>query len=177
MSERLYLQTYLRDHYAAATGGLELARRIARENSANPIGHTMAEIAEAIEDEVTLLRAILKELEISPSRLKGAGVWMAEKMGRLKLNNEVVRYSHLSRLVELEGALSGVQAKEALWRTLLLAREHHPELEKFDLEALLEQAGLQRRRLRELHHDAALIVLRKDRTHPHPEFDERPPAS
>lgn len=167
MSEKRYLETYLQDHYAAATAGLSLARRIASQNTANPVGQKVSELADEIEDETTVLRNILRALDISPSLVKGASARVAEKLGRLKLNNEVVRYSPLSRVLELEGLQSGVRAKQCLWRALLLACDHHPELEPFPLTELRDRADHQLELLQALHHDAVIVLIRHDRTLPH----------
>lgn len=167
MSEKRYLETYLQDHYAAATAGVSLARRIASQNTANPVGQKVSELAEEIEDEATVLRNILRALDISPSLVKGASARVAEKLGRLKLNNEVVRYSPLSRVLELEGLQSGVRAKQCLWRALLLACDHHPELEPFPLTELRDRADHQLELLQALHHDAVIVLIRHDRTLPH----------
>ena len=176
MSEKRYLETYLQDHYAAATAGVSLARRIASQNTANPVGQKVSELAEEIEDEATVLRNILRALDISPSLVKGASARVAEKLGRLKLNNEVVRYSPLSRVLELEGLQSGVRAKQCLWRALLLACDHHPELQNFPLAELRDQADIQLERLQALHHDATIVMIRHDRTHPHDEDRPSPSA-
>ena len=174
MSEKHYLETYLQDHLAAATAGLELAKRLAAQNGGNPIGHQVGEIVEQIEEEATVLRNVLRTLDISPSRTKAAGAWVAERLGRLKLNNELVRYSPLSRVLELEGLQGGVRAKQCLWRALLLASDEHPELQKFPLAELRDTADEQLERLQALHHDAALVMIRYDNSHPHPENEDRP---
>ena len=94
---------YLNDHLAGATLGLELARRTARENEGNTLGTFLADaLVPEIEEDRHTLQRLIDELGFAPSRPKLAAAWLAEKLGRLKLNGELTRYSPLSRLLELE---------------------------------------------------------------------------
>ena len=56
-----------------------------------------------IEEDVDALRDLMARLGVKPDRVKEAMGWTAEKLGRLKLNGQLLGYSPLSRLVELEG--------------------------------------------------------------------------
>ena len=44
--------------------------------------------------------------------------WTGEKLGRLKLNGQLLGYSPLSRLIELEGLMLGIAGKLAMWIAL-----------------------------------------------------------
>lgn len=46
------------------------------------------------------------------------GTWLLEKVGRLKFNDSLVRYSDLSRLLELETLAALAQERIALWDNL-----------------------------------------------------------
>jgi hypothetical protein len=152
-----YLPIYLNDHLAGATLGVELARRTARENAGSELGLFLADdlLPEIVEDRRTL-RELMRALEIRASRPKVAGAWVAEKVGRLKPNGETTRYSPLSRLVELEGLASGIEAKRAMWLALAAIRDRDERLRNFDFDALTERAGSQRDRL-ERHRLAAAV--------------------
>ena len=50
--------------------------------------------------------------------LKDTGAWVAEKLGRLKLNDTLVTYSLLSRVIELESLTAGAYARVMLWDNL-----------------------------------------------------------
>ena len=61
---------------------------------------------------------------MSKSTLKTAGAKVAEKIGRLKPNDQLTGYSPLSRVLELEGLRSGVQGKLGLWDSLAQIAPH-----------------------------------------------------
>jgi hypothetical protein len=149
------LSIYLNDHLAAATAGVELARRTAASNRSTPYGRALATLAEEIETDRRALLEIMERLSVGPDRLKVALLWGAEKLGRLKLNGEIFRYSPLSRLEELEGLSVGVEGKLALWQTLRQTYGGDPRLRGIDLDELIKRARAQRRRLERQHKRAA----------------------
>ena len=85
--------------------------------------------------------------------------WTAEKAGRLKLNGQLLGYSPLSRLVELEGLSLGVTGKLCLWLGLRAAYQDDPRLTGFDLEGLAKRARDQRQRLERVRRKAAVEAL------------------
>ena len=102
------LAIYLNDHFAGATLGLELLRRVARENVGSLLGTFLAEeLVPEIEQDRETLRRLMRQIGVPQSHPKIAAVWVAEKLGRLKLNGSFTRYSPLSRLLELEGLAVG----------------------------------------------------------------------
>jgi hypothetical protein len=151
------LRTYLQDHHAGATGGLELARRAAASNEDHASGPELAILAEEIEEDREVLERVMKELEIDPHTIKDGIAWVAEKLGRLKPNNRLVGYSPLSRVVELEGLVLGVTGKTALWEALQSAVG--TGIEGVDFEALGVRARDQRTRLERLRREAAAEAL------------------
>jgi hypothetical protein len=151
------LRTYLQDHHAGATGGVELARRAAASNEDHPSGGELAAIAEEIEEDRDVLERVMEELEIGPSSVKDGVAWTAEKVGRLKPNNRLIGYSPLSRVVELEGLLLGVSGKLALWEALQAAVG--AQIEGVDFRALALRAQEQRTRLERLRREAAAEAL------------------
>ena len=62
----------------------------------------------------------MDRLGVRKDPLKPAAAWMAEKLGRLKLNGQLSGYSPLSRVVELEGLHIGITGKLELWKALEL---------------------------------------------------------
>lgn len=117
--DRRLLRIYLGDHLAGATGGLELARRCLSSNRGTELGNFLEErlIPEMEEDRETLLD-VMDRLGISEQPWRTAVGWMAEKVGRVKLNGYVLSYSPLSRVIELEGLQSGTRARLSLWQAL-----------------------------------------------------------
>jgi hypothetical protein len=138
---------YLNDHLAGATAGLELARRALKENRENEYGRFLATLAEEIAQDRRTLIELMERLLIPRSKLKVPAAWALEKVGRLKLNGRIRGYSPLSRLIELEGLAAGIEAKRAMWLTLLQIRPHDERLNDVDLESLVARAEDQRQRL------------------------------
>jgi hypothetical protein len=114
-----YLATYLNDHLAGSTSGVELVRRAARENEGSELGAFLASLASEIEQDRETLKEIMAALGVGEDRLKVAAGWLMEKLGRLKPNAQLTGYSPLSPLVELEGLALGITGKLAMWRALL----------------------------------------------------------
>ena len=146
-----YLATYLNDHLAGATAGVELSRRAARENEGSEFGAFLSELAVEIAADRDTLEAIMGELGVKPDRAKVAAGWAVENVGRLKPNAQLRGYSPLSPLVELEGLLVGIQGKLAMWRALAEITDE-VGLDRARLEALAaraegQQADVERHRL------------------------------
>ena len=146
-----YLATYLNDHLFGATLGAELARRAARENEGSELGAFLDDLAREIEDDRETLLALMGELGVTADRAKVAAGWTAEKLGRLKPNAQLRGYSPLSPLVELEGLLTGVQGKLAMWRSLAEVAEslglERARFEELGARAEVQQADVERHRL------------------------------
>ena len=155
-----HLSTYLNDHLAGATAGLNLARRTASSNEGTPYGRVLAEVAEEIADDREALEEVMARLSVSRDRVKVAGAWAVEKLGRFKLNGSLLSYSPLSRLEEIEGLALGVEGKLSMWQSLKLTYGDDPRLRGVDLEALIERARSQRRRLERQRRRAAQEALR-----------------
>jgi predicted DNA-binding ribbon-helix-helix protein len=102
-----------------------------------------------------MLRGIMQDLGFGGDRLKNAGAWALEKAGRLKLNGELKSYSPLSRVVELEGLLTGITGKWGLWAALLEVAPHEPRLDAALLTRLRDRAEEQRATVEELREKAA----------------------
>ncbi len=141
-----YLATYLNDHVLGSTIGVELVRRAAGENEGSDLGAFLDGLAREIEEDRDALLAIMGELGVKPDQLKVAAGWTAEKLGRLKPNSQLLGYSPLSPLVELEGLLIGIQGKLAMWQALAEVAEQ-VGLDRARLEALSTRAERQQTEL------------------------------
>jgi hypothetical protein len=141
--DRKLLRIYLQDHLAGATGGLELARRTRGANEGSPYGEPLAKLADDIDADRRSLESIMDDLGFGGDRAKNLGFWVAEKAGRLKLNGSLTGYSPLSRMIEIEGLIAGVNAKRSLWLTLIDVSGAVPELDADRLRRLLERAEQQ----------------------------------
>jgi hypothetical protein len=148
--DRKLLRIYLQDHLAGATGGLELARRMRGSNEGTPYSEPLAKLADDIEADRRALESVMDDLGYGADRAKNIAVWVAEKAGRLKPNGQLTGYSPLSRMIEIEGLLTGVNGKRSLWLTLRELAETEPELDAARLGRLVERADDQLERLHEL---------------------------
>ena len=119
-------------------------RRVGRRRRAGPApgrrqpghastGRRSRQSRSQIEEDVDSLRDIMAALGVEEDRIKQAVAWAAEKVGRLKLNGQLLGYSPLSRLVELEGMMLGrhrqagaVGGAERELRRGPAARRHRP---------------------------------------------------
>jgi hypothetical protein len=156
-----YLAIYLNDHLAGATVGVELARRVHASNRRdNAFGEPLGRICKEIEEDRATLEQVIDRLGFSQSRVKPAGAWVAEKLGRLKLNGRLRGYSPLSRVLELEGLLIGITGKMALWETL--AGLGGVERIGIDFAQMTARAAEQRSAVDDLHRLAAAALAAGD---------------
>ncbi|MEP7115391.1 MAG: hypothetical protein ABI862_19165 [Ilumatobacteraceae bacterium] len=148
------LHIYLRDHEAAAAGGLRLAHRCWKSNRGTAYADELHRLATDVRADRDALRQICSDLGVRLSRLGRAVACAGVLMGRLKLNGRLFRYSPLSRVIELEALSSGVMAKRRLWESLLSTAETDRRL---DREALVRHAAEANEQLKAVGklHDAA----------------------
>lgn len=142
-----YLPIYLNDHLTGATVGVELVKRARGANKGTELGTFLDELCSEIVADREALLSLMRSLGVQPSRVKVVAGWTAEKLGRLKLNGEITKYSPLSRLVELEGLDAGIEAKRAMWAALQEIRNEDERLGGAPLDDLIERARSQRARL------------------------------
>lgn len=155
MPESALLAVYLNDHLAGATGGGELARRLAAAESG--WAPELSRIADEIAEDRAALLELMRRLEVKPSLYKPWLAWFGEKVARLKPNRRVVQRSPLSRLLELETMRIGVEGKAMGWRALRESGD--PRLPGDKLDGLLERAHRQSDELERLRLRAAAEVL------------------
>lgn len=159
MSQKL-LSIYLQDHLAGATAGAGLARRAAGSNrDSESYSAPLSELADKIDEDRDSLRALMDTLDVRADRVKQLAAWTGEKAGRLKFNGQVLGYSPLSRLEELELLTLGVTGKRALWQTLHLLARHEPRLSLQELERLIDRAEEQLETLEECRRSAVFDAL------------------
>jgi hypothetical protein len=149
---RKLLRIYVNDHRAASAGGVALAARTARNNHGTELSADLRWLHAQLVEDADALVAVAERLVIPENPFKRALARVGEAVGRLKLNGWIVGYSPLSRLLEVEMLLAGIDAKRSLWRALDAAAL--PELHDIDLDRLINRASEQRERLVP-HHDRA----------------------
>ena len=150
-----YLETYLQDHRAGAETGGDLANRLAEQNAGTPYEPFLVRTAREIEEDTAVLEDVMERCGVDRPALKIAGGKVAERLGRLKPNEQLSDYSPLSRVLELEGLLAGVQGKLALWDALLQIAPADERLDAAQIAACAARAEAQLAGLREHHAMAA----------------------
>jgi hypothetical protein len=157
MSNR-YLRIYLNDHLAGAVVGVELAKRIAGNNKGTDFYDELDALRADIQEDRDRLMKLMNQLDIPQNPVKPPAGWIAEKLGRLKLNGRLRGYSDLSRLVELEALSLGVEGKAGMWRTLKTSRSWNDGIDESWVDTMLARAQDQRERVETLRSRAAEIV-------------------
>ncbi|MDX1620927.1 MAG: hypothetical protein R3320_08050 [Nitriliruptorales bacterium] len=142
------LAIYLQDHHAGAQAGLALAKRAARNQRGTEAGRVLDDLAAEIEEDETALRKVRKAVGAPPNAVKDVGGKLAERVGRLKLNGQLLGSSPLSPVIELEGLLSGVKSKQHVWMVLRDATD--VDTAGVDPQQMIERAEDQLDRLHEL---------------------------
>ncbi len=157
------LGIYLNDHLAGATGGLELARRVAASHPGPAAGTLQRLVAEVAQDRAAL-EDIMAALSIPVRGYKVYAAWIGEKAARLKLNGYLLTRSPLSSLEELEMLRLGVEGKAAGWRTLRVLAETDKRLDPGRLDELISRARRQADLLEEFRVRAAGHVIGLEET-------------
>jgi hypothetical protein len=159
-SPRSRLRIYLNDHLAAASAGIELSRRALRNNRATPLGDFLQQFLDDIIEDRNTLAAVLRRLGEPQNRVKQTAAVIAERAGRLKPNGQLLGYSDLSRLVELEALCAGVEAKICLWRSLERVSGAGNLIPGVDVRRMIERGEAQRLVLESHRLEAAQRALR-----------------
>lgn len=154
------LEIYLNDRWAAAGGGVSLARPLEANNRGTAWADRLSWLAEQIAADDRTLHQLRSSLGVEGGSWKRRGAVAAEYAGRLKLNGRLLSYSPLSRVLEAEALVAGIAAKDRLWAALRRSRlSGHPSLGSFDFEELQSRAQNQMEVLRELHEEAARLAF------------------
>lgn len=153
------LKIYLNDHLAGFVGLCEVVERVRTSNQGTPLGDYLITLATEFRADRLRLEEIMESLKAPKSHAKQAAVWVAEKLGRLKLNGQLTGYSPLSRLLELEALRIGAEANLSLWQSLSSVSEEIPQLRGVYFNELIDRAAGQKSAL-ELHHAQAAAALR-----------------
>ncbi len=150
MTDPRSLSTYLNDHLAAATAGLELSRRVVGSHPA-PRSEELQRLRDEAAGDLESLRSIMGRLGVRQNRPMAALGWLGEKAGRLKPNGYVLRRSPLADVIELEALRVAAHGKLACWQVLRAVAVHDDRITQVELETLIERTEDQGARLYRLH--------------------------
>jgi hypothetical protein len=153
------LGIYLNDHRAGAAAGTALARRCLHNNRSNALGIELAGLVTEIKRDLKELEEVMRRLEVPRNPAKIVMARLAEAAGRFKLNGQIVGYSPLSRVIEIEALISAITAKSRLWAALGDVVDAYPALAGIDFAGLESRAQDQVSRLVEHHIDAVSLAF------------------
>jgi hypothetical protein len=161
-SRQSLLAIYLNDHLAGATGGVELAHRMAVWYPVPGQQEALERLKAGIAQDRRALLEVMAILGMPVRRYKVGVAWAAEKAARLKLNGSLVSRSPLSNLEELEMLRLGVEGKAAGWRTLRELADADDRLNRATLDGLITRAREQADLLEELRVQAAARLIKAE---------------
>ena len=156
------LMSYLQDHLAGATGGLELLEHLVAHSADADERSALQDLHREITADRDALSGLLIAIEGHRCAARNAAAWVAEKASRLKLLLAGPKTGGLGRLEGLEMLAIGIEGKRALWDALLAVAPFGVELRTVDLVELAERADDQRRRVEALRLKAAKASLLED---------------
>ena len=139
------LDSYLNDHLAGSISALELIAHWVKVHKGEPLGSFFVETEREIKADQDILRDVMRTLGVEESKVRQAGAWAAEKVGRARLIVAGDEPGRLGLVLTLEGLIMGVTGKKLLWRALAAAKL--PRLNSYNFEQLQRRADQQIERL------------------------------
>ena len=139
------LDSYLNDHVAGSVSALELIAHWADVHKGEPLGSFFVEIEKEIKADQDMLRDVMRALGVDESKVRQAGAWAAEKVGRARLVIAGDEPGSLGLVLTLEGLIMGVTGKKLMWRALAAAKL--PQLNSYNFEELQRRAEQQVKRI------------------------------
>lgn len=152
------LALYLSDHLTGATAGLGRSQRMARDFADTDLGLDLERVARDIAQEREFLADLIDSLHLRRRPHRQAAAAVAEKVGRLKLNERLTD-SPMTPVLEVERMRSAVVGKLGGWETLAaLAPDQGLPVELFT--TLAERAREHADLFGRLHHHVAGSAFR-----------------
>jgi hypothetical protein len=139
------LDSYLNDHLAGSISALELIAHWAEAHKGEPLGSFFVQTEREIKADQEMLRDVMRTLGVEESKVRQAGAWVAEKVGRARLVIAGDEAGSLGLVLTLEGLIMGVTGKKLLWRALAAAKL--PRLNGYNFEELQRRAEQQVERI------------------------------
>lgn len=136
------VQVHLQNHWAAATGGIDFADRVARSHGGT-VGDDLERVRTEVHEDRETLREIMQQAGTRPGVIVPLAARLGERLGRLKPNGHLIRRSPVSDVMELEVFRGAVTIKQAGWETLAVWAETDDRLPREQLLALAERARAQ----------------------------------
>ena len=139
------LNSYLNDHLAGSISALELIAHWAEAHKGESLGSFFAEIEAEIKADQDTLRDVMRIVGVEESKVRKAGAWAAEKIGRARLIIAGDEPGSLGLVLTLEGLIMGVTGKKLMWGALAAGKL--PRLNSYNFEQLQRRAEEQVERI------------------------------
>jgi hypothetical protein len=139
------LDSYLNDHLAGSVSALELIGHWAHVHEGKPLGAFFADLEAEIKADQNKLCDVMRSLDVEESKMRQAGAWVAEKIGRARLKIAGDGPNSLGLVLTLEGLIMGIVGKKHLWCGLAAAKLS--TLSGYDFEELQRRAEKQVERI------------------------------
>lgn len=139
------LNSYLNDHLAGSISALDLIAHWVKVHKGEPLGDFFVETEREIKADQDTLRDVMRTLGVEESKVRQAGAWAAEKVGRARLIVAGDEPGGLGLVLTLEGLIMGITGKKMIWRSLAAAKL--PRLDSYDFEQLQRRAEHQIERI------------------------------
>ena len=110
-----------------------------------PLGGFLAETEAEIKADQDTLHDVMRSLGVEESKVRQAGAWAAEKVGRARLMIAGDEPGSLGLVLTLEGLMMAIVGKNLLWRALAAAKLPQPN--GYDFEELERRAEQQIERI------------------------------
>jgi hypothetical protein len=139
------LDSYLNDHLAGSISALELIAHCIEAHKGEPLGSFFVETEREIKADQDTLRDVMRTLGVEESKMRQAGAWAAEKVGRARLMIAGDEPGSLGLVLTLEGLIMGITGKKLMWAALAAAKL--PPLNTYNFERLQHRAEQQVERI------------------------------
>lgn len=156
------LSIYLQHHLAGSKTGVDLFTRVSKNHPDHKVRQTVEGLVPQIENERDFLMELMNKLDISYPVFQEGVAFIGEKLGRLKLNGEVVSRSPLSDLLEIEALTDAVYAKRQGWQVLKTYGEEDSRIDTDLIQELIFRANRQIDQLTALHHRTSERFLKNN---------------
>ncbi len=158
------LATYLDDHLAGSSFAIELLESMRDRFSSQPLGSFADALLVEIRDDQQVLMRIIERVGKGGMDLKSAVGWMAEKLSRVKLQDD--EEVGLGTFESLETLSLGILGKAALWNALATIRNQDARVGHEDFSQLVARAQSQYEMVEAHRIQLASKVFAPHATHP-----------
>lgn len=140
------LHTYLNDHLAGATAGVDLVTSAAERHDGE-LGEFFAQLADEINGDFNTLTSLIDQWDAHASGAKEALAKIGAGLSDAKFSGESIGDPGFGTFLTLETLSIGVEGKLCMWKALKVVQGDHRELASYDIDTLIERAQSQRDRI------------------------------